>query len=87
LIFPPFFQPSSADCDYMPEQIVHVVEDRARSASVLLSPSSIERLVQGAVQYTMRAAVLPVDPEADARMDKLLALNRRGEARRPLKRR
>jgi hypothetical protein len=87
MIFPQFVQPSSAENNYMPQQIVLIAEGHARSTSVLLGPPETGALLSDAIEYTTRMAVLPVDREADERMDELLALNTAGEARRPLKRR
>ena len=88
MIFSPlFFQPSSADCKYMPAEISYVVEDRSRSASILLGPPEIGTLVATAAAYTARMAVLPVDAAADQRMDALMALNTGRAPRRPLRKR
>lgn len=73
MIATPFLDPGTAASKYLPPQIAHMLEGSAKSVSVLLADSGVGALVETATAYVSSIAILPVDPEADARVERFIA--------------
>lgn len=71
-------------------EIEHVLDQRSRQVSVSLasvpSLAPAEALGRGASVWLEVARSFPVDWEADARVEKLIAAQPKSDARRPLRR-
>jgi len=77
---------STASQPYMPNPLIYVLEPTAKQQSVLLSADErsgeIAALILGARNHMNKLALLPLDLEADRRMEELMAAQPVPKARR-----
>ena len=81
-----FAQAGTASQGYMPSDLIYALEPSAKRQSVLLSSDErtgeIATLLLGARTHLNRLGTLPLDTDADRRMEDLLAAQPVGQVRR-----